>query len=428
MKSILWHYPVLMGLASLLCHHPVAAQDTLNLSLGDAERIMMDRNLDLLAEQFNIDISKAQLIQKRLYNNPNISLSGNFYNPDNGKLADVSNSSGEYAVNLQQLIILAGKRNKQVQLGKTDIRLAEQQFYELLRTLRYSLRSNYFEIYFLQNSMEAFQRQIVILEKLNAAYQDLQSKGVVTLRESIRIQSLLYSLQSDRAGLQTRMNELQAELQILLRQNGHYLKVKGNPVIGSPLPESLVLQNLIDTAHLYRYDFIHAQTFLLYEQQNLSLQKAMAVPDLTVGGGFDKRGSFVTNASFLNLSIDLPFFNRNQGNIKAARIAVEQQKTFLQQQNDQVDNEVALAFHQYLLSDKTATALDPGFRDRYEHFLQGVTDNFQQKNISLTEFADFIESYKTNVIQFNQMQNARIQALETLQFAMGKILFNNEAN
>jgi outer membrane protein, heavy metal efflux system len=70
-------------------------------------------------------------------------------------------------------------------------------------------------------------------------------------------------------------------------------------------------------------------------------------------------------------------------------------------------------------------SFDPGFRDQFEKLLQGITENFEKKNISLIEFTDFIESYKNNIIQMNQLQNDRMQAIEALHFAIGKTIFNN---
>ena len=155
------------------------------------------------------------------------------------------------------------------------------------------------------------------------------------------------------------------------------------------------------------------------------LQKALAKPDITFGAQFDKRGSFVENASFLNLAIDLPFFNRNQGNIKAAKISIDQSKVLVAQQKMEIENEVQRAYVKALNTDKMLQRIDPKFRDEFENLLHGITDNFQKKNIGLIELTDFYESYKNNVLQINQLQNEKMQAIEYLHFAIGKTIINN---
>jgi cobalt-zinc-cadmium efflux system outer membrane protein len=399
------------------------AQDTIHITLPEAEKQFINKNLLLLAGKYNIDIGRAQVVQAKLYNNPNFSFSGNIYNPDLNKYVDVSNKTGEYSIGLQQLIILAGKRNKQIKLAETGVSLAEQKLFDLLRTLRYSLRSDFYTAYYLQNSVDAYQRQVASLEKLNTAYQDLLAKGLVTLKDAVRIKSLLYSLKADQASLQNQLNDLQTELQLLLQNNKTYFIPQVDAAAESVSVRQFALADLIDTAYANRYDLKQAETNLLLNQQNYNLQKAMAVPDLTLGAGFDKRGSFVTDASFFNVAIDLPFFNRNQGNIKAAKITIDQGKTLYQQQKLSVEGEVQNAYNKALNTDKMLQSMDPGFREQFEKLLKGITENFEKKNISLIEFTDFYESYKQNILQLNQLQNNKMQAIESLQFSIGKTIF-----
>ena len=405
--------------------HQSKAQDTLRISLPDAEKQFTAKNLQLMAEKYNIDIARAQVLQARVYNNPNLQLVANIYNPDQKKWFDVSNATGEYIANVQQLIILAGKRNKQIKLAQTGVLMAENRFYDLLRTLRFTLHSDFFQAGFLQQAIAAYQTPIASLQKLTANYNELQQKGVITLKEVVRVKSLLYNLQTEQTALQNQLNDVEAELQLLLQNNKAWF-----------IPETTVnaatmgtirqyqLPTLIDSAYANRYDLQLANNSLVYSQQNLSLQKAIAVPDLMSGVQFDKRGSFVNNATFFSVAMDLPFFNRNQGNIKAAKIAVDQSNTALVQQRLSVENEVQQAYGKALNTEKMLKTIDPNFQTDFDKLLKSITENFEKKNISLLEFTDFYESYKENVLQWNQLQNDRIQAVETLNFSIGKPIVN----
>lgn len=402
------------------------AQDTLHITLQDAEKQFLERNLQLLASKYNVSIAKAQIIQARLYNNPNLTLSGNIYNPDRKKFFDVSNQTGQYEVGIQQMISLAGKRNKQVQLARTNADMAENAFFDLLRTLRFTLRSNFYQAYYLQSSMNAYGEQIATLEKMDATFKDLQQKGLVTLKDAVRLRSLLYSLRAERTNMQNQLNDQEAELQLLLQNNHAWFvpDMPDNTIDGIPEVRQTSLASLVDSAYANRQDLLLAQNNLQYNQQNYSLQKAIAVPDLTLGANFDKRGSFVNNATFLNLGIDLPFFNRNQGNIKAAKFSVDQTKLLVQQQTQAVENEVQTAYVKAINTGKMLESIDPAFRGQFGRLLLSITDNFMKKNISLLELTDFYNSYKENILQLNQLQNDRMQAIETLNFAIGKTLFN----
>lgn len=413
---------VVLALAGSVLHCP--AQDTLRITLPEAEKQFTSKNLDLMAEKYNIDIARAQVLQARLYNNPNFQFAASAYNPDRKKWFDVS-QTGEYFGGVQQLILLAGKRNKQIKMAETNTLLAENRFYDLLRTLRYTLHSDFYQGTYLQQAIAAYQVPIAALEKLTANYNELQAKGVITLKEVVRVKSLLYNLKTEQTTLQNQFNDIEAELQLLLQNNkAWFVPVSDVAVAQLPSVRQYVLPTLIDSAYANRYDLQVAANTLILNQQNYSLQKAMAVPDLTAGAQFDKRGSFVNNASFLTVAMDLPFFNRNQGNIKAAKIAIDQSNTSLTRQKLTVENEVQQAYGKALNTEKMLNAIDPGFQNDFDKLLKSITENFEKRNISLLEFTDFYESYKENVLQWNQLQNDRIQAIESLNYSIGKPIIN----
>lgn len=399
------------------------AQDTLRINLQDAEKQFLEKNLSLLAQKYNIDIARAQIIQAKLYNNPNFSGLIPIYNPQAKKYFDVSKETGEYAFGIQQLIILAGKRNKQVKLAETNATISEQQFYDVLRTLQYSLRSDFYDLFYTQNSLGVYDKEIPPLQKLDSTYHDLQAKGVVTAKDAVRIRSVLYSLRAEKAQLQTQENDLEAELRLLLQNNKSFIiPVSGD--LSSINLSQFSLQALIDTAYNNRNDLKAAQSNVIYSQQNYALQKALRVPDLTLGASYDKAGSYVNNATFFSAAIDLPFFNRNQGNIKASKIEMDQNKTLLDLQTQTVENDVQRAYAKTLTADKMLQSIDPSFANDFEKLLQGVLENFERKNINLIEFTDFYDAYKNNVLQLNQLQNAKMQAIEALNFSVGKTLIN----
>jgi outer membrane protein, heavy metal efflux system len=397
------------------------AQDTTRITLHEAEKQFLSNNLQLLATRYNTDIAQAAVIQAHLYNNPSLQVSSALYNQARRKWLDASNATGQYEIGIQQLVTLAGKRNKQVKLAELHTQQAAYGFYDLMRTLRYTLRADFYNAWYLQRSVSAYNEQISTLENLNSAYTSLEAKGLVTLKDAVRIKSLLYSLRAEQTGLQNQLNDVQAELQLLLQNNKTWFLVQAD---SAALPgysnEKFTLQSLVDSAYNNRYDLKLASNEIAISQQNHALQKALRVPDLTLGAGFDKRGSYINNASFLNAAIDLPFFNRNQGNIKAAAITTEQNKLLLELQQQTVENEVQKAYTKMITTQRILQSFDPGFNARFQELMDGVTSNFLKRNISLVDFTDFVESYKNNVLQWNQLQNERMQAIEALNFSVGK--------
>lgn len=420
---------VIAGISVMMAcntHSLLYAQDTIRITLPQAEGIFLEKNLGLLAEKYNISMAEAQVVQSKLYPNPNFAISGNLYNPERKKMFDVGNNTGQYTIDVQQLVLLAGKRNKQIKMAQTNVAMSQNNFYDLLRTLRFTLRSDFYQAYYLNNSISAYNVQIESVQKLADSFDLLLQKGTVTLKDAVRIKSLLYSLKTEQTLLQNQFNDVQSEIQQLLQHNkAVYIPVPDSNLAALTPVSSIPLQSLIDSAYDHRADLKLANNAVLYNQQNLAYQKALSVPDLTLGAEFDKRGSFVDNATFLNLAIDLPFFNRNQGNIKSAKLSIAQSKLLADKQRQQVENEVQHAYTNALNTDKMLKTIDPAFSAQFEQLLQSVLLNFEKRNISLLDFTDFYESYKQNILQLNQIQNERMQAIENLNFTCGSTVIGN---
>ena len=148
--------PFLLVIATL-CANLASGQvhtDTLSIKLDSAEKLFLGGNFILLAQKYNIQAQKALEIQAKLYPNPNLSVYYSLYNTQTKKFLPVGTgtSGGELSGQISQLVYLAGHRNKQVRIAEANTRIAEYQFYDLIRTLKYTLRTDFYNIYFLLHS------------------------------------------------------------------------------------------------------------------------------------------------------------------------------------------------------------------------------------------------------------------------------------
>ena len=405
----------------LLCvSGTIRAQDTLRVTLQDAEKEFLLRNFLLLAAKYQVSVADAGIIQAKLYPNPNFSVAQGMYNPDTKKWFDLS-STGETAFSLQQVILLAGKRNKQIDLAKINSQISTYQFYDLIRTLRYELRSAFYELYFLKEPLTIYDREIESLRTLIDVYTEQYNKGNIAFKEVARLQALQFSLQNERLDLSKQITEKQLTLSLL---TGDTLSKPIVPIVDTQSLRSLnVIQlnysALVDSAFMNRYDLKAAQTQVRLSQANVSLQRALRVPDLTLGTNYDKAGSYVRNYNALSLAIDLPFWNRNQGNIKAARFQVDANEQLQSQAELQVRTDIKKAYQQFLESDKLLNSASIRFTSAYENLLDGIIKAYQNHTISLLEFIDYYETYKNSKLEFNRLQSERMDALENLNLSTG---------
>lgn len=396
-------------------------QDTLRLTLSQAESIFLNKNLDLIAQKNSIDSAKATVITAKLYNNPDFSFSNAFYNTQTHHFFDP-----EESVEISQLILLAGKRNKAIALAQSGINIAQFQFYDLLRTLRFVLRNDFYNIYFMEQSSKLYQIEISSLQKLVPAFEDQVQKGFMAPVDALRIKTQLYTLQAEFNNLQTNIDQVQTELKLLIRADASSFIIPETQV--SDLNNDVVAQSnyqsLVDSAIVNRPDLQVLNANIVYSNYNLKLQKAFATPDLTVGASYDRLGSYVENYNAIGISIPLPFFNRNQGNIRNAKIQTEVNKVQYESGLDKVKSDVTTNYITALRAEKLLLGFDPKYEDKMKDLIEQVTLNFQKKNITMLEFLDFYDSYKQNVLQMNQLRFNKMSALEQLNFSIGKIIFN----
>jgi cobalt-zinc-cadmium efflux system outer membrane protein len=407
---------------------PVRAQtskDTLRLTLPEAERMFLDSNLQLLAQHYNINAQKALIIQARLWPNPNFGLSHGLYS---GTLNEFfpTGPNDETSASLSQLILLAGKRNKQIKLAQANAKLAEFQFFDLMRTLKYTLRSDFFNIYYLRRSALVYDQEINSLVLVAKAFDEQEGKGYIAEKEVIRIKAQLYSLQSEYNDLVNSINDLQSELKLVLqaRPSQFIYPIIDSQSILTLNPSKYPLNELIDSALKNRTDLLIARTNSEINRLNYDYQKSLAVPDLSLELGYDEQGGYLVNYFGIGASIDLPIFNRNQGNIKSAKAMIDYSNASQKSTEATVQQNVARALEKALSQDKLFQQIDPKFSGDFQRLMQAVFENYQKRNISILEFLDFYDSYKENILQINTIQYNRVGAFEDINFYTGTNFFN----
>jgi len=394
------------------------ASDTLKLTVRQAEDQFIKNNLSLIVARYNIDNASAQIITARLFQNPDFSFSNGIH------ASGVPNAFSEQSASVSQLFYTAGKRNKNIQLAKIGVEQAKYQFFNLLRTLKFTLRNDFYTIYYNEQSAKVYNEEITSLSKTLGVFREQYTKGNIAQKEVLRIQSQLYSLQTEYNSLLAGIDTTESELKLLIKVSPKTYVEPGVTSDSKEMVSQVAYQQLLDSAYLNRYDLRYSKATVDYSDMNLKLQKATAIPDVSLSFNYDKLGSYGNNFMSAGIAFSLPFFNRNQGAIKQAHIAVDQSKVQLQSQQDQVESDVATNYKGALRLEQLYNSFDPQFKDDFTHLIQEVFKNYEKRNISMLEFLDFYDSYKTNTLQMNSLQLNRVLSLEQLNYATGTSFFN----
>lgn len=399
----------------------INAQDTISISVQEAEKRFLDSNLQLLAAHYNIDAQRALIQQAKLWDNPVlntdqvIAAKGQFFpyhkNPD-------GSYSGQYFIQLQQLIKTAGKRGKLINLATTNTKLSELQLQDVLRNLRYQLRTDYYTLVQQFSNKTLLEGQLQQLNRLLTGMQAQFAAGNIAQKELLRIQALQVALQQDITDLNKSITDTEADFKTLLQVKDPVFFKPQEPASGDVLLTD-TLGTLVQLARQNNPNYQLQQTQTLYQQQNLTYQKALRVPDITLGPNFDRNSNFAPNYVGLGISLPLPLFNKNQGNIKSAEFSVKQQQAIAQNAETDLQNSVANAYNklQYTIQQNNNTQKD--FYDKYQGMFANMLKSYQQKQISLLEFIDFFNDYTSLQQRLTQQQlNLRLSK-EELNYNIG---------
>ena len=422
----------LLLLLSIFSLTNIKAQEpqVLQLSAEQVEALFLKQNLQLIAEHLNIDIADAAIVQAKLWDNPEISVGQiNLWSTDRqreGEKEAIPPLFGSFARNTQfsielsQLIQTAGKRGKLVKQEKISKEIAIQEFEEVFRGLKVELRKSINEIVYLQAYQKVLAQQEESLGQLTIAYQKQVAQGNIAKSELLRLQSALLELENEANDTQIDINEQQKGLKTLLNVPPSVVIeiIDNSKKIQDPT--NLSLAELLAMASEYRPDVKASRLQTQYHEKSLAYEKAQRIPDLTVNANYDRYGGVWKDFVGFGVSFDIPFFNRNQGNIKAARINRDQSIHLAELQQNQAQHEVAEAFGNYALAYRFYKRVsENSLLLELDGMLTIYTKNLLNKNISMLEYIDFMDSYKTNKETLLSARKKVDTQFEELQYTVG---------
>ncbi len=391
------------------------SSDTLELNISKAEDIFIKKNLALLANQYNVDINKALAQQAKVWDNPVLNTDQNIWD---GKFFRHNTTDGvqygQIYIQAQQLIRTAKKIKKQTILAQDNVLSAEAQFADVMRNLKYILNTDFNNLAQLQAVAIVNKNEMQIMQTLVKGMDEMLKVGDISLKENIRIKALLYSLQSDAADNIRQQMDIQKDIAMLLQLNDNtWVKAVAAKSFSMDEVSKLEILALQDSALKNRPDLTFAKSQSIFQQHNITYQQALAKPDITFGLEYDQNSSYTRNLVGLGISLPLPLFNKNKGNISAANFAYKQSTTVVQQVQSQVNKDVQAAYQKLLNASTMLNKDNTTLQNNYETMFKNMVVSYRQREVNLIEFIDFFDAFKDiKTKQAAQIANERNAAAE----------------
>jgi|GEM_PF-39192 len=414
-----------------------AQSDTVTLTIEQAEALLQQHNLLLIAQKYSIDQARAQVLQSRLWDNPTLYAETNPYNQYSHKFFHYVNPREAGVVNgspnigngvtgsdviwsIDQVIKTAGKRSNLVKLNTINTTIAEDVYYDLMRSLKFTLRSDYYTMLQYQQGLVLLQQELNSLNGLITGVSIQVSKGTMALKDQLRLQALAFDVENNIRDFITQSTTAESELKTIigLPAKTKVIVIKDtaklNPVTLPPLDTlaNLALDN--------RYDLKAGNLQIVAAKTNLSLQRSLAYPDLDLRANYTRYSNFIPNYYGLGLTVQLPTWNRNQGNIKIAKYNISVQQITYENQVKGAFNDLSASYTQFQKYQNVYLNFNKSFTEEYDLFLQNVTKNYERHTIGLLEFIDFFESYRDTKISAYSLEEDFLEAKEQINYSVGK--------
>lgn len=425
MKRLLFTLFVIVSIKSTA--QTAALSDTIVLSRTQAEALFLDKNISLISEKLNIDIADAQIIQAKLWPNPTLTIGEiNLWNNTTAQelppLWGNFGKTSQVTAELEQLIQTAGKRKKMIAMEKVNADIAKEYFKTFLRNLKIEFRGNLTDLQYTQAQEAVYKKQLSSMQTLLKAYGNQVKQGNVGKGEYIRLKASELQFLKEISDLRKENNALQKELKVLMNLPAtSFIKLTDEGFVpDNKNIENINLGDLMASAVENRPDMKVLKLGNDYNDNKYKYERAMRTPDVTLGVSYDRGASLMNDFVGIGFSLDLPFFSRNQGNIKAAKIAIEQGKLLTEEKTLSVQTEVLQSYEDLLVTKKLYDSVEADYEGDLDKLLEAYRKNFMQKNTSMLEYLDFVDAYLDNKSILLNSKKDLNKNLEELRYIAGQ--------
>lgn len=399
----------------VICN-PAKAQG--NYTLQKALQTARTNNPYLKTEQLNIGIAQTDIITTKLrpnpiLNNQTLQLMQPSQFPANTDWYNGQNRQVWWQ--LTKPFQVAGQRKYKIDVANKNVSFAEKNYTETERNIFSDVASKWLEVWTAQKQLEIIQIAKSNIDSLVLTNQIRYKNQVITQTDLYRTELLSkqYAVQYKTA-LQEVINR-QNELKFLLGvQENVSIDEADNFLFTMPQSiDSLLKQSLQN-----RSDLQTVKSLIDVSNSNIKLQKSLAFPQPELGFIWNPQNTIPYFGIYA--TVDLPFFNRNQGEIKKSYLLKDQAERQLLTIQSQIQTEISVAFANYQLQQQNIESFNVLLQQS-----QTILDNVKYAYLKGgTTIIDFLEAQRswleTQQQYYDAMQSYRQSYIQLL-YATGLI-------
>jgi len=393
-------------------------QPAMRITLEQAIQFALQHNHALAAARSTIIQNQAQEITANLRPNPTLSWDSQFlplFNLSQFNLDYISNSA-QFDLGIGYTFERGQKRQHRLQAAQDQTTVARSQVSDNQRTLTFNVAQQFVGVLLAESMIDLAQQDLASFQQTVDLSEDQVRAGALSEGDAIKIKLQMLQFQNDVSS--ARLARVQALA--ALRQLVGFESVPENYDVDGTLDYQPVhgdLNALKMLAENSRPDLAAARQGIIAARSQESLAHANGKRDLDVSFNYSHVADINSGAFFFNMQI--PVFDRNQGEIARTRAAITQSQELAAEANEQVMSDVLSAYESVHTNDQIINLYRSGYLDQTTQSRDISQYAYQRGATSLLDFLDAQRSYRANQLSYRQALAAYMVALEQLREAVG---------
>lgn len=357
------------------------------LSLAKAIELALEGNPEVAAAKRQWEATEGQVLQGRSRPNPELAYS----------LEDTRSKTRTQSWQLNLPVELGGKRAARTKAAEKTREQAQAQLAELQATVRANVAAAYFDVLTAQERLVLARDSAALAKSSTDTVSKRVAAGKVSpVEESkARVAEAGVRVELAQAASEQR-NALSRLFALLGRIDAPYTVLEGKAENLPSVPSLADLQPLISSAP----GVVLARIEVDRRKALTALEQSKRVPDVTVSVGMQRSNETQRNVLLFGVSVPLPIFDRNQGNLLEALKLEDKARDELQAASVRLHSEVAQARERLSTITAEVQSLQqdvlPGAKSAYD----AATIGFENGKFNFLEVLDAQRTYFTAKSQY----------------------------
>lgn len=396
---------------------PVPSIPAASVDLDQAIALALAYNPALQAATTTVPQSQAQEVTAAIHPNPVLTWDGLFLplNPTNWNHGTL-NQISEFDLGVAYTFERGGKRRHRIEAARDATSVTRAQLADARRGVIFNVAQQFVAVLLAQSNLSFAQQDLAGFQKTVDIGQAQLHAGQISQGDFLKIKLQLLQFQTDVSSAQLALIQALAALRAAVGYRAlaptvhvvgdlHFTPIQGN----EDDYKALALQ--------HRPDLLAARQGVAAAHSQYTLAQANGKRDLTGALTLSHVGGIT--ASGLTFNMELPVYDRNQGEIARTRYALLQAQDLSTAAEQTVLTDVTTAYQAAQTGAQVVSLYQSGYLNQALQSRDISSYAYRRGAASLLDFLDAERSYRATELAYRQSLAAYMLALEQLKEATG---------